>query len=597
MLNQILGSNGFEYKLYFGEVYFVNFKEISIGESITDSLSKKEEKGYMVTVDANRKLTINLRGPADQDFDLYVKYNDQVSRSNWDFKKITLLADETIVIGPTNAGTYYILVYAYKGSGQFNLSTEVPLENVEITYGQQIRGSLPASKEALYYYIKSEEGQKIVLDLNGPLDTDFDLYVRYNERPTNFKYDYRSYSGSSKENIVIDAAKKGRYYILVHSFKGSGDFTLSASSGVELKASKLIITSKDKLKNKYGQSGFSQIEAKMAEYMQALDGKGISAKLVYVDDASSLFPYGLSSVNSDSPAKIKELIDNLDKKLNPRYFLILGGHSIIPFHSLPNPAGGDGDTMVYSDNPYASGDSDYLIPQRALGRLPDAASNELSFFISVLEAATSRVRNAKKYSFGLSAIVWNEASQAVFVPIKNVEELKSSPPINHGDVFLEWLNKKGYFYFNLHGGEDSANWYGQEGNSYPVAFTPENIREADVENAVVCCEACYGANIVDKEVNDAISLKFLDRKAACFIGSTKIAYGPSEPPSTEADLLVLKFYERIKEGLTFGEAFLKAKQDFARESIAARNRLDRTEEKTLIEFVMFADPSSKMEEE
>jgi len=102
---------------------------------------------------------------------------------------------------------------------------------------------------------------------------------------------------------------------------------------------------------------------------------------------------------------------------------------------------------------------------------------------------------------------------------------------------------------------------------------------------------------VDKGVNDAISLKFLDRKAACFMGSTKIAYGPSEPPSTEADLLVLKFYERIKEGLTFGEAFMKAKQDFARESIAARSRLDRTEEKTLIEFVMFADPSSKMEEE
>jgi len=574
----------------------VNFKEISIGESITDSLSQKEGKGYKVAVDANRKLTINLHGPADQDFDLYVKYNDQASRSNWDFKKITPLADETIIIGPTNAGIYYIFVYAYQGSGQFSLSTEVPVEDVEIVPGQQIRGTLPGSKETLYYYINSEEGQKIVLDLNGPLDTDFDLYVRYNERPTNVKYDYRSYSGSSKENIVVEAAKKGRYFVLVHSFKGSGDFTLSASTGVELTASELIITSKDKLKNKYGDSGFSQIEDRITSHIQALEMTGISARLVYVDDASSLSPYGLSPVNSDSPARIKELIDSLDKTLNPRYFLILGGHSVIPFHSLPNPAGYDGDTMVYSDNPYASRDSDYLIPQRALGRLPDAASSELPFFLSVLEAATSRARAARNHSFGLSASVWNDASLAVFSPIKNVEELRNSPPINNIDVLQEWLHKKGYFYFNLHGGEDSANWYGQEGSTYPVAFTPDNIREADVENAVICCEACYGANIVDKGVDDALSLKFLDRKAACFVGSTKIAYGPSEPPSTEADLMVLKFYERIKEGLTFGEAFMKAKQDFARESIAAGRRLDQTGEKTLIEFVMFADPSSRMEE-
>lgn len=81
------------------------------------------------------------------------------------------------------------------------------------------------------------------------------------------------------------------------------------------------------------------------------------------------------------------------------------------------------------------------------------------------------------------------------------------------------------------------------------------------------------------------------------MGSTKIAYGPSSPPSTDADLLVLKFYEHIKEGLTFGEAFLKAKQDFAAETISMNNgHLDKTGEKTLLEYVMFADPLLKLEE-
>ncbi len=104
------------------------------------------------------------------------------------------------------------------------------------------------------------------------------------------------------------------------------------------------------------------------------------------------------------------------------------------------------------------------------------------------------------------------------------------------------------------------------------------------------------ANIINKSVDEAISLKFLEKKAACFVGSTKIAYGPSSPPSTDADLIVLKFYEHIKKGLTFGEAFLRAKQDFAVETIRTNGYLDETGKKTLLEYVMFADPLLKLEE-
>jgi hypothetical protein len=44
------------------------------------------------------------------------------------------------------------------------------------------------------------------------------------------------------------------------------------------------------------------------------------------------------------------------------------------------------------------------------------------------------------------------------------------------------------------------------------------------------------------------------------------------------------------EGIPFGEAFVKAKEDFARESIRMKGYLDKTDEKTLLEFVIFADP-------
>lgn len=570
------------------------FQEISVGEIVSDTLSEKEEKGYKVRVGANQKLTIRLDGPPEQDFDLYVKYGDEATLTHWDFRQITASEDETLTVGPTKEGSYCILIYAYRGSGKFSLSTEILFEEVELTYGQQVQGKIEGGKEAVYYLLKSDAGQRLIVNLSGPLDADFDLYVKYGKRPTNNDYDWKSISGSSQETITIDTTQKGSYYLMVFSYRGSGEFTLAASSG--FKPSALIISSKERLLNKYGQSAFNQIEQKINNYIQALNNSGLSSMMIYVDDASRLSAYGLTPVDPKNPAKIKELIDSLDKKLNPTSFLILGGHEIIPFHSIANPCGNDGDTIVYSDNPYASRDEDVLIPERSLGRLPDDNSNSADFFISLLETVISRVKRARKSSFGYSAAVWQGASVSVYGKIKDDEELKLSPPVIKNSLQTEWINQKGYFYFNLHGSEDSANWYGQEGSNYPVAFSPENLANAGVENAIICTEACYGANIIDKNVDEAISLKYLEKKAACFVGSTKIAYGPSVPPNTDADLIVLKFFERIKTGFTFGEAFLKAKQDFAAESVSRKGYLDKTEEKTLLEFVMFGDPLLKMEE-
>jgi hypothetical protein len=360
--------------------------------------------------------------------------------------------------------------------------------------------------------------------------------------------------------------------------------------------SALIISSKGQLIDKYGEDAFNQIEQKINGYIQALSNVGFTGYLIYVDDENCLSPYELNPVDPKDATKIKELIDDLDKKLVPNNFLILGGHSIIPFHIIDNPCGDDGDTQVYSDNPYTSRDEDILIPERALGRLPDDSSTNASFLISLLEAITSRIKRAKKSSFGISAKVWRWASESVYDPIKSGQELKLSPPVLSNNLQIDWINNKGYFYFNVHGSEETPNWYGQEGSRYPVAFSPDNLANANVENAVICTEACYGANIINKSVDEAISLKFLEKKAACFVGSTKIAYGPLSPPSTDADLIVLKFYEHIKEGLTFGEAFIRAKQDFALETIRMYGYLDATGKKTLLEFVMFADPLLKLEE-
>jgi serine protease len=71
---------------------------------------------------------------------------------------------------------------------------------------------------------------QVVVDLDGPSDADFDLYVNEGRAqcPTTSDYDYRSWSTDSQETITIDNPDTSTdLYILVDSYSGSGDYTLT----------------------------------------------------------------------------------------------------------------------------------------------------------------------------------------------------------------------------------------------------------------------------------------------------------------------------------------------------------------------------------
>jgi len=333
---------------------------------------------------------------------------------------------------------------------------------------------------------------------------------------------------------------------------------------------KAIITNKEILQEKFN-GRFSEIENKLVEYSKIFNGK-----IFYTDKTKS--------------DDIKKFIDNIDNTEKVNSFLIVGGDGIIPFFKLKNPAGDDGDEIVYSDNPYASKDNDYFIPERCLGRIPDG--NNTEFLISILENFIGVKKDRRKGKFGCTAAEWIKASKEVFKAV-NGRTLKISPPVKSNNIETKWLNKKKFFYFNLHGSEETKYWYGQKEENYPVAFSPENLNDVNCNNGVIFSEACYGANIINKGLNDAISLKFLERKAICVVASTKIAYGPSEPPSTDADLLGKLFFKNVINKESFGIALMKAKQNFVVES-SKKGYLDSSEKKTLIEFVLYGDPDLKI---
>jgi hypothetical protein len=396
----------------------------------------------------------------------------------------------------------------------------------------------------------------------------------------------------------------------------------------------VIVSSRKALTDKYGQNGFERLDLDLHDLKQAVEaGVGIEAIVLYVDDEASLRPFDVDPVDGANPYKVKILIDSVDEQLvgrgqRIRYLLIVGGDRIIPFHRLPNPVE-DQDALVHSDNPYACRDGNYLVPDRAIGRLPDEESDgprpsgpgadgsSLRFLHSVIQTAADahRTRATSKgllealyaalhflrmgpvngRGLGYSASIWRKASRAVFLTIGDDSQLRTSPPLTYEGFRV--VDRPHFTFFNLHGIEDGPNWYGQRDALFPadyplfpLALRPQDLRMDEYAGSVVLTEACYGANILGKTAVDSIALRLLAARALAVVGSTKVSYGSIAPPLLGADLIGKYFWEGLRARLGPGDALKYAKVSLAQEMQRRQGYLDGEDQKALISFVLYGDP-------
>jgi hypothetical protein len=341
----------------------------------------------------------------------------------------------------------------------------------------------------------------------------------------------------------------------------------------------LIISGKDALQRIIG----TTLAVERAVHAFARSKKEYEVRFLYYDRVNSL----KVKKAKKTPHSIRQFILSIEERWGDiDFLLLLGGDSVVPFFRLRNPCE-DSDDVVVSDNPYASRDKDHAIPERACARIPDNRSAQ--FIVKQLQKYTKHARS----SFGMTADVWKKASRGVYQTVGTADELKVSPPVTTKTFRAAWLQKKRFLYFNLHGSKQSANWYGQAGGNYPIALAPQNIRNA---SGVVATESCYGAHIIDTSDDGSLALTFLEEKAIVgFCGSTTIAYGPVAPPAGEADLLVKCFLEYVHKGLTLGESLKNAKVDFARTMLRRQGFLDDDDQKTLLQFVLYGDPTVRLQ--
>jgi tetratricopeptide (TPR) repeat protein len=386
----------------------------------------------------------------------------------------------------------------------------------------------------------------------------------------------------------------------------------------------ILLSAETRLLQQFGPEGFKQVDHAVRDLYDAVRRrKGWTAHRVYVDDPSSLLPFGLAPADPGNAWQVKLRLADLDAALRRKgemigAVLIIGGDEVIPFHRLPNPTDDDDET-VPSDNPYATTDENYFAPEWPVGRIPVDGDAGLLVRQLTLAAQAHRVAMQPRRpfaglrtwfqsllggrlagetrAFGYSASIWRRSSMAVYRVIGEPRSLVTSPPVEAGSLPALASRAVRHSYFNLHGLEDAPEWFGQrdplrepDAPEFPVAMSPKDVVNGGRAPKVVFTEACYGANTLGKTSETALCLKFLASGSEVIVGSTKVSYGSITPPLIAADFLGRSFWDYLTQGLPAGEALRQAKVGLAEEMVKRQGYLDGEDQKTLISFVLYGDP-------
>lgn len=361
---------------------------------------------------------------------------------------------------------------------------------------------------------------------------------------------------------------------------------------------KVIITSKKNLQAKYTNK-FRDVEKLLLDLIQADSTRGITTRLIYIDDAASARRAGITAVASITRPLAKKAVDAIYKKWKPAYITLFGAQDVFPFQEITNPASDD-DAQVPTDLPYAC-DAPYSTqisaftgPTRVVGRIPDIPGVADLTYLKTVFAAIINYRSVAAAKlmqyFAVSADVWkNSTRMSLTNMFGNSTNMKISPPQNtpHTAAALKPLSH----FYNCHGSPLDSKYYGQRGNSYPTAQHSPDLNGKVTNGTVVAAECCYGAelfNPADEGTNNlSIANTYFKNKAVAFTGSSTIAYGPASGNGL-ADLITQYFLKNVIQGASSGRALLEARQKFL--SVSGPH-LDPYELKTLAQFYLLGDPS------
>jgi hypothetical protein len=359
----------------------------------------------------------------------------------------------------------------------------------------------------------------------------------------------------------------------------------------------LIISSPARLREVYGQSGARRVLAAIEQLIAARAARGVVSRLVSIEEGIAELGVGGAAIAAAAiAAQIAQTAQALERAGDRlESLLLVGGPEIVPFHLAANPTVYDGDDVVPSDCIYGTCNPFAQLSDWPVGRLPGAAGDDPDLLLRLLAtAAAAHPADRLRKTFGYCTAAWRRSAAEVYGTIDAPERLLVSPPVVATTLDRARLDGARLLYCNLHGVLDGPPWYGQLEDQSPwlVALRPSDMAGLDLRGAVVVSEACYGAALDGRNEDTSLALAMLARGAVGFVGPTAISYGPPSPPLGEADLIALHFLRALKRpGATLGAAFVAARLGMLRDTLDQQDTLDEDDHKTLLEFVLYGDPT------
>ncbi|MBL8724418.1 MAG: hypothetical protein JNK49_10255 [Planctomycetes bacterium] len=364
---------------------------------------------------------------------------------------------------------------------------------------------------------------------------------------------------------------------------------------------KLVLSNRSALSTKYGSQGLAAIDAALNRLVAEDAKRGIATVIEFIDCSTVLTNAARVHQPSDHRGT-KAAVDRLCQHYaEPDYVMLVGAPDVVAHYPLDNPLPvGIGNTQdpdpdVWSDLPYTCRGGrtrnivDYLGPTRALGRLPDIQNhNDPQYLVDLLEAATQHAPSARASTcFSLSAQVWSQATKAVARSALGRTVLPRTSPPDNSPIPSAPL-RAGVHIVNCHGALSAPSFYGDDGQSMPIAITSPELPGNIGKGTVAVAECCYGADLYPMgKVAMAICNTYLEEGAIGFLGSTTVAYGSASAQLSCADVLCSEFLKAVVGGASLGRALLQARLKF----LAAVKPYSPFELKTIAQFVLLGDPS------
>ena len=105
----------------------------------------------------------------------------------------------------------------------------------------------------------------------------------------------------------------------------------------------LAFSSRDRLGARFGTEGFDRVAATLDAYSYTLNTNRVANRIVFIDDAADMRQYSLPPVEldtwRDATAGVRGVVQALEiQGFDVNNVVVVGGHRIIPFCDLPNPA-------------------------------------------------------------------------------------------------------------------------------------------------------------------------------------------------------------------------------------------------------------------